>query len=85
MRTNPYNHLKECCRKEFSKIIYRKRVLLWTYSKENINTTWSLSELAHRVKAADQLGFDVRLISNEDGGLRVEYISKVITDMPWWL
>lgn len=36
-----------------------------------------LSELYHRTKAAERLGYDVQLVATEDGNLRVLYKEKI--------
>lgn len=46
-----------------------------------MDCSWSLSNLAERVAAADQLGYDV-VLKSDDSGLRVEYVAK-IPSRPW--
>lgn len=81
---NPYTRLKEQCRAEFSKVVYRKRVGMWSYPKHRLAEGWNLTDLWERVAAAKQLGFDVRLKAT-DAGLEVEYIQANPDSMPWWL
>ena len=75
-RINPYqrllNEVREFCRK----IKYPHKKLMWYYPKAKLNSSWSLGDLYERTKAADQIGYDVKLEAKDDG-LRVLYVKKL--------
>jgi hypothetical protein len=49
---------------------------MWFYPKGKLSEGgWKLDDLAERVQAADQLGYDVKLRMADDG-LRVEYVKR---------
>jgi len=77
---NPYNELLIKIRALVVKFLYPERKLMWRYPADKINTGWTLGDLAERVQAAEQIGFDVVLVwngSNESKGLEVWYRKKV--------
>lgn len=80
-RLNPYqrllNEIKDFC----SKILYRHEKIMWRYPINRLNDTWKLGEVYQRVAAADQLGYDVMLIADQDG-LLVKYVKK-LPRIPW--
>lgn len=80
-RVNPYTSLKNRFSEWVSKAINRRRIHMWTYPRDKMDCSWSLSNLAERVAAADQLGYDV-VLKSDDSGLRVEYVAK-IPSRPW--
>jgi hypothetical protein len=75
MRETPYSRLKNAVLRYMSGVDYPRRTVMWLYPKNKLNETWRLGDLAERVSAADQLGFDVKLRMVEDG-LRVEYVKR---------
>ena len=50
-----------------NKIVSRKKILMWTYSKETMNSAWYLNDLYQRTMAAQALGWDAILQADEDG------------------
>jgi len=77
----PYQRLLEDAREFAGQVKYRHEKLMWRYPKEKLNTGWALNDLAERVSAADQLGYDV-ILRNSDDGLSVYYRKKV-PDTPY--
>lgn len=75
MRETPYNRLKKAVLKYMSGVDYPHRKIMWLYPKEKLSEQWRLDDLAQRVQAADQLGFDTKLRMADDG-LRVEYVKR---------
>jgi L-alanine-DL-glutamate epimerase-like enolase superfamily enzyme len=49
---------------------------MWFYPKSKLGESWALNDLAERVQAADQLGYDVRLVVDGNGNLSVEYVER---------
>lgn len=79
---NPYTELKRDASEWIRKFITRKRVRMWNYPKGEIGKQWSLADLAERVQAAHQLGWDVQVKWTEEG-LAVEYVQRV-EGTPYW-
>lgn len=77
----PYQRLLEDAREFAGQVKYCHEKLMWRYPKEKLNTGWALNDLAERVSAADQLGYDV-ILRNSDDGLSVYYRKKV-PDTPY--
>lgn len=78
-RKGPYVELRERCRKWADSVEYAHKKLMWRYPAAKINESWNIFDLSERVRAADQLGFDVKLIwndSKENGGLEVWYVKR---------
>lgn len=82
-RENPYNRLKRICTKWAGSVIYPHKRLMWRYPKDKITHSWRLDDLAERVQAADQLGYDVKLEWRNDG-LAVLYVKRP-DEIPWEL
>lgn len=78
---NPYNRLKAEFREYVSKIEFPETKFMWRYPKEKLGENWSLVDLAERVSAAEQLGYDV-VLQNDAQGLRVMYRKKR-PSTPW--
>lgn len=75
---NPYNALLERARQYAFDVKYRHRTALCTYPKvaNGDQNGYRLDDLACRVAAADQLGYDVQL-SVKDGDLIAQYVKRV--------
>lgn len=73
---NPYTALKKTASEWADKVTKRCRVRMWFYPSDRLDEVWSISALKERVAAANQLGYDVELVSREDG-LHVEYVKKI--------
>ena len=76
----PYARLLADVGKFASSVKNPKKRLMWRYGKQDLGKNWTLTDLYERVKAADQLGYDVVLIA-EDAGLVVQYAKR--PDIPW--
>lgn len=82
-RVTPYQRLKDATIEYIGRVKYPHRKTMWLYPKDKLNLGWKLGDLSERVKAADQLGYDVRLRINDDG-LIVEYVKRP-KDINYWL
>ena len=75
IRKNPYTRLlgeiKEFC----FKVEFRHVKVMWNYPKNRLGEGWELSSLYQRTQAAEQLGYDVQLVANDEG-LSVQYKKK---------
>ena len=65
----PYQRLHEKFELFVFNVKYPRKVLVWRYDQKLINShsVWAMSELQQRVIAANHLGYDVMLESNEYG------------------
>lgn len=75
-RKNPYQMLLEDIKDWCRKVKFRNEKVMWVYPKGRLNQGWPLGDLYERVKAAEQLGYDVILIANDEG-LSVRYRKQV--------
>lgn len=75
----PWERLSRQYHRTLTKALYPRRVTMWVYPKDKLSGEpgWSLTDLAERVRAADQLGYDVRLVWKEDG-LNVQYVERFV-------
>lgn len=78
----PYQRLLEDVMKFASGVKYAHRKTMWTYPKARLGEHWDLSDLNARVAAADQLGYDVRLVS-KDEGMVVQYVKRPDVPFQW--
>lgn len=78
---NPYERLKREFREYASAIEYPHTKVMWRYPKERLHEGWTLANLAERVAAAEQIGYDV-ILQSDDEGLRVIYRKKR-PSTPW--
>lgn len=77
-RTNPYTALVERCRQYAFNVKHRHRKTMFTYPKVSGDQTgYRLDDLYQRVAAADQLGYDVELVTCANGDLQVQYVRRV--------
>lgn len=79
-RKNPYTELLQRVRRFAMDVAHRRVRTMWNYPKEKLSANWRLDDLAERVQAADQLGWDV-LLKVKDGALHVEYHQRVTVPM----
>jgi hypothetical protein len=79
----PYQRMLEDFREYAMKVRSARRVLMWVYPKDRLNNSWTLGDLNERVKAADQLGYDV-IVEAKDEGLRVVY-RKRAPEAPYYV
>lgn len=79
---SPYARLLADVQKFARGVKYPTSKQMWAYNKTQIRDTWSLESLYERVRAADQIGFDVRLVATDDG-LRVEYVERPRIPFGW--
>ena len=75
-RKNPYQYLLEQINEFCDNLKYRHQVTMWKYPKNRLSEGWPLLELYERVKAAEQLGYDVQLIAQDDG-LLIQYVKQI--------
>ncbi len=75
-RVMPYERLKRDLSDAWDKVQYRHTIPMHYYPKAKEGGQWSLIDLAHKVDAAEQLGYDVTL-SNSVDGLHVKYVKKI--------
>ena len=66
-RLNPYQRLLNEVIKFMRELKYRHTHVMWRYPMNKLNDTWSLKDLYERTKAAEQLGYEVKLIAKDDG------------------
>ena len=72
-----YMKLKTKFAKYTQEIRARTPRYMWTYPKEKLaGTSWNLSDLYERTKAANTLGWTVE-ITAEDSGLVVRYVQQL--------
>lgn len=77
----PYQRLLESAREFAAAVEHPHTKLMWTYPKDKLNAGWGLANLTERVAAAEQIGYDVKLV-NQNGALQVLYVKKMPT-RPW--
>ncbi len=77
----PYKRLLDAAQEFASKVEHPHTKLMWVYPKDKLNAGWPLKDLAERVAAADQIGYEVKLV-NHDGALQVVYVKKM-PSRPW--
>lgn len=77
----PYQRLLEDIKKWCYKVRCRHEKIMWMYPKKRLNEGWNLGDLYERTMAAEQLGYEVRLIANSEG-LTVIY-KKQVPDVPY--
>lgn len=77
----PYARLLEEIQDFGRKVRYPHTVTMWNYPKANLSSSWRLDDLWERTQAAEQLGYEVNLVANDEG-LRVVYRKKA-PPIPW--
>ena len=82
-RGNPYTSLKTRCAEWAASVLRPQTQEMFVYGAKDVvgGATWALSDLAQRVRAADQLGHDV-MVTWEEKGLVMTY-RKRPDDMSW--
>lgn len=78
----PYARLLDSIKRFAYSVKYPRRRTMWTYPKNKLNDSWALGDLAQRVQAAEQLGYDVHLRNTADG-LVVEYVKHPDVPCEW--
>lgn len=72
----PYNRLLQSVRDFRWNVFNPKKKTMFYYPKNRLSTeSWYLLDLYERVKAADQLDHDVKLVANDEG-LFVQYVKR---------
>lgn len=71
----PYARLLEEIKKWAFKVRNRHKVQMWMWEKAKLAEGWRLDSLHERIRAAEQLGYEVTLTAN-DQGLYVWYVKK---------
>ena len=65
-----------------TKVLARKKIHLWTYPKEKMNSSWSLGDLNERTLGAQAVGYTV-CIESTDKGIEVYYLEKLPHTRPY--
>ena len=76
MKLNPYSRLLNEIKKWCYEIRYPKEIELWYYGKEGIKANGDIFILNERVIAAQQLGYEVYIVSDGEF-LRYKYRRKM--------
>jgi len=77
----PYQRLLGDAQNFANSVALRGKKQMWHYPANRLHEHWNLRDLAQRVAAADQLGYDVQIVNQEDG-LYVYYVKKLPV-RPW--
>ena len=80
-RINPYTRLKNLGSEYICELKNPETVGMWTYPKSRLDEGWSLTDLYERIKAAEQLGYDVKLMATNKG-IEANYV-KQAKATPW--
>jgi hypothetical protein len=80
----PYARLKKSLTEWATNVVYPHRQTMWIYPTDKLQDKWSLVYLNQRVLAAQQIGYEVRLVATDEG-LRVDYVKARPSDLPWEL
>ena len=75
-RKNPYQYLLEQIKEFCDNLKYRHQITMWKYPKNRLSEGWPLLKLYERVKAAEQLGYDMQVIAQDDG-LLIQYVKQI--------
>lgn len=76
-RISPYTRLLNEIISFIDNLKYRHKKLMWRYPKKTMETgSWNLNDLHERTAAAQQLGYEVKLVAC-DQGLEVYYIKEI--------
>lgn len=78
---SPYTRLLNDAKNFIYKIHNPSRIFMWRYPKDKLGERWTLTDLYERTKAAEQLGYDVIVIA-EDNGLTIQY-RKMMPEIPY--
>ena len=82
-QVNPYTQLRNSVVEWIRRVLTRPGVPMFHYPAKTIATDkWCVGDRAERVRAADQLGYEVRLRWSDEG-LQVEYVGK-LPAKPYW-
>lgn len=79
----PYQRLLEDVQEYARKVRYASTTLMWFYQKDELSNNWRLDGLNERVRAADQLGYDV-ILRSTDRGLEVLYRKRAPDPSRYW-
>lgn len=77
----PYERLLKAFKEYVSEVQYPRTRFMWRYPKNKLGEGYRLDDLAERVQAAEQLGYDVFLKMDSEG-LAVMY-RKQRPERPW--
>lgn len=81
-RQNPYNRLLGKAKDFAFRVKYPRCKTMWVYPRARIDEAWRLGDLYERTKAADQLGYDVKIVAG-DNGLEVQYVKRPDIPCGW--
>lgn len=75
-RVTPYERLLDDVKEFARSVVFATKRTMFLYPKATLKeSAWNLEDLYERTKAADQLGYDVRLVAGDDG-LKVQYVKR---------
>jgi len=81
-RINPYTRLKEIGQRWMFNALNRRKFIMFTYKEKSIKEYgYDLYPVFERVKAAEQLGYQV-IIETRGDELLIKYLEK-LEPMPW--
>ena len=72
----PYARLLRECRQWAFRVKYPKHRTMFVFPKAKLREGWSLDDVAHRVEAANTLGWSVEIVVAENGDLVVRYVKN---------
>jgi hypothetical protein len=80
---NPYNRLKQRFQEFADSVKFAQRISMFRFGADEIREGqgFTLSDVRERVRAANQLEYDVLLIADENGDLRLQYRKRPV--YPW--
>lgn len=81
-RKNLYQVLLDDIIRFCRSIRYAPETSMYRYPKDKLGDGWSLNDLCARVKAADQLGYDV-IVKADDDGLLIRYRKRIDIPYQW--
>ena len=80
---NPYTRLLMDIRAFCGELKYRPTKTMFFIKKADLRgSSYSLDDIYERTRAAEQLGYEVHVIA-EDDGLRFNYVKKVRIPLGW--
>jgi len=80
MTKAPYTRLKRIAQEYIVEHRFPRTRTMFVFPKADLGGSWTLDDVAERVQAADQLGYDVRLVVT-DGDLVIKYVKRA-GDLP---
>lgn len=72
----PYQRLLEDITEWCQQVRFRRKVIMFNLTKDDLERGWTLADVRERTLAAEQLGYDV-VLTADDEGLHAWYRKKV--------